>query len=213
MKTEYSCEQCGDRLIEFACEELSVLERQLVDRHLARCTGCQSQLTELWELQRSASEWSDQRVPGWPRRELFFEPSPWPLRIQWVLSSGSFAMLVLVVLILAWQEPLDDQLQSITTRLGDLESSSEEYLAGAVAQLRQDQVSTNQLLARSLMAQRRQERREDMAELVRLMDGLQVQRQQDTENNLQYLISTQIEDRRDIEALARTVWYPQGGKQ
>ena len=135
------------------------------------------------------------------------------MRIQWVLSSGSFAMLVLVVLILAWQEPLDDQLQSITARLGDLESSSEEYLAGAVAQLRQDQVSTNQLLARSLMAQSRQERREDMAELVRLMDGLQVQRQQDTENNLQYLISTQIEDRRDIEALARTVWYPQGGKQ
>jgi hypothetical protein len=205
MKPDDTCDQCREQLVEFCEGDLSMLAHQRVDQHLKQCADCSNALGNIWQLQNASSTWAEQRVPRWNKRQLFFDPSPWPARIQWFCTAGSLAMMIIVLFTLQQNgQPGPEQLAEVSElheRLDNLATQNEQMLAQTVARTRDQQISTNQFVARSLLDQSREERRDELSQLLLLIEDLQYQRDRETQQNLSYLIAGQIEDRRDIEAL------------
>ncbi len=212
MKSEYSCEQCQANLFDFAEDRLAPLEKQLVDQHLQHCVDCQDELSAIWHLESRASEWQDQSVPAWNRKRFFFEPSPWPFRMQWVASFVSLLVLVLV-LAQARVSTIDGltisfagnndyvSRQDMMQQIAKLEDQQQTHLESSVQKLRSQQITTNQLLLRTIMDANRLERREDLGNLLVLWEQIQDQRSLSTEESLRFLISSQVQDRREIQEL------------
>jgi hypothetical protein len=213
MKTEYSCEQCKDKLFELVGSQLPALERQLVDTHLQHCEACSEDLADIWELQSKASHWHDERVPHWNRKQYFFEPSPWPIRMQWATSLASIVVLILVMtearistvdgftVDFAGSESTFISQQDLGLQLTNIQSQQQTLLDSSVQKLTSQQVATNQLLLRTMLNTSRQERREDLGNLLVLLEESQDQRTLSTEESLRYLIASQLQDRREINDL------------
>ncbi len=213
MKTEYSCEQCKEQLFDFVNSVLPPLEQQLVDQHLQHCDECNADLTDIWNLQSKATSWRDERVPRWNRREFFFEPSPWPMRMQWAASFASVLVLILVVMEaristvdgltvdFAGSDSRYVSQPELVQQIASVQNQQRSELDSSVQKLTSQQITTNQLLLRTLLDASRQERREDLGNMLVLWEQAQDQRSMSTEESLRYLIASQIQDRREIEDL------------
>lgn len=213
MKSEYSCEQCKTQLFDFVDNKLLVLEQQVVDQHLQQCDDCNAQLRSIWNLHSKASHWHDEPVPAWNKKHFFFEPSAWPMRMQWATSFASILVLILVLTearistvngltidfasgneLYVSQSQLTEQLQRAKIQQQTLLDSSVQKLTG-------QQIETNQLLLRTVLNTSRQERRQDLGNMLVLWEEVQDQRSLSTEESLRFLISSQFQDRQEIEDL------------
>ena len=213
MKTEYSCEQCKEQLFDFVNSVLPPLEQQLVDQHLQHCDECNADLADIWNLQSKATSWRDERVPRWNRREFFFEPSPWPMRMQWAASFASVLVLILVLMEaristvggltvdFAASDSRYVSQPELMQQLASAQNLQRSELDSSVQKLTSQQITTNQLLLRTLLDASRQERRKDLGNMLVLWEQAQDQRSMSTEESLRYLIASQIQDRREIEDL------------
>lgn len=213
MKTEYSCEQCREQLFDFVDGNLPPLAQQIVDQHLQHCENCNSELSSIWNLQSRASHWHDERVPRWNKKHFFFEPSPWPMRMQWAASFASVFVLILV-LTEARISTVDGltvdfsgsgvryvSQTELTERLDQVQSLQQTELDMSVQRLTSQQITTNQLLLRTVLDASRQERREDLGNMLVLWEEVQDQRSISTEESLRFLIASQVQDRREIRDL------------
>ncbi len=213
MKTEYSCEQCKDKLFDLVGSELPALEQQLVDKHLQHCEQCSADLTAIWDLQSKASQWHNERVPRWNRQRFFFEPSPWPLRMQWAASFASIMVLILVMmearistvdgltLDFADNESTFISREELSLELASFQNQQQSQLKSSVQRLTGQQIVTNQMLLRTILETNRQERRQDMGNMLVLWEAAQDQYSMSTEESLRFLITSQAQDRREIRAL------------
>lgn len=213
MKTEYSCEQCKEQLFDFINSALPSLEKQRVDQHLQHCGECNADLTELWNLQSKVSGWRDERVPRWNRKQFFFEPSPWPMRFQWAASFASVLVLILVLtqaristvggltLDFAGDDSRYISRPELMQQLARSQNLQRSEFDSNVQKLTSAQITTNQLLLRTVLNVTRQERRDDLGTMLVLWERSQDQRSTSTEESLRYLIASQIQDRREIEDL------------
>lgn len=213
MNTEYTCEQCRDQLVDFVDAGLPPLEQQRVNQHLQHCDECNADLADIWNMKSKASNWRDERVPRWNRRQLFFEPSPWPMLMQWATSFASVMVLILV-LTEARVSTVDgftidfasmgDRFVSqpeLQQQLARVRSQQQSELDSSAQKLTSQQITTNQLLLRTVLDTSRQERREDLGSMLVLWEQAQNQRTMSTEDSLRYLIASQIQDRKEIEDL------------
>ena len=64
------------------------------------------------------------------------------------------------------------------------------------------QVTTNQLLLRTVLDTSRAERREDLQNLVYLLEESQAERDTSTAESLRFLINSQLRDRQQIRELS-----------
>ncbi|HJN51839.1 MAG TPA: hypothetical protein QF924_15390 [Pseudomonadales bacterium] len=74
-----------------------------------------------------------------------------------------------------------------------------------VDRLTSQQVTTNQLLLRSILEASRQERREDLGTMMVLWDSERDRRNQMTEESLRFLIRNQAEDKRELRGLTQAL--------
>lgn len=201
-----NCEQCQIRLFDLMEGELPDQERRSIDQHVETCIDCQAALGRLWELEAAATRWKRQPVPRWNRRDAFFEPRSWLPATQLVGAAASILLLVVVVaqlridmtdgLVITFGPDYVTE-SEISERLAALETSVGEELR----ELGQQQAAGDQLVLTSLLHTSRRERREDMADLVSVMNDAEARRDMRTREALQYLITTQQEDRKDIQQL------------
>jgi hypothetical protein len=213
MKSEYSCEQCKEQLFDFVDGNLPPLEQQIVDQHLQHCESCNLELGNIWNLQSRASHWSDKRVPRWNKKQFFFEPSPWPMRMQWVTSFASVFVLILVLtearistvdgltVDFAGRDALYVSQSDLTEQITRAQLQQQAELDTSVQKLTGQQITTNQLLLRTVLDTSRQERREDLGNMLVLWEEAQDQRAMSTEDSLRFLIASQVQDRREIQDL------------
>lgn len=207
---DMTCNQCQNLLIDLQDGRLDDSTRQTVDRHLGDCPACATRLAELWALEAAATRWSDQPVPAWNRRARFFEPRPWPALFQWAGTAASFVLLIA----LATQVNIDTS-DGIRFSLGPdyiTEAQVEAQLAqvrldyeARIDRLRQQQAAGDQLVLTSLLQTSRRERRDDMRDLVSVLNDAESRRDARTRDALDYLISTQQEDRKDIQQLNQAI--------
>jgi hypothetical protein len=217
MRTEYSCDQCKDKLFDLVNSELPPLEQQLVDSHLKNCEECNADLANIWGLQSEASHWQEERVPHWNRKQFFFEPSPWPVRMQWATSFASVMVLILVMMearISTVDGLTVDFAGSNTTfvsqkemgsQLMSFQNQQQSLLDTSVQRLTNQQIATNQLLLRTILDTSRQERRQDLGNMLVLWEEAQDQRSMSTEESLRFLIASQMRDRQEISDLANAL--------
>ena len=71
--------------------------------------------------------------------------------------------------------------------------------------LTSQQIATNQLLLRAILDTSRQERREDLGDMMVLWDTDRQKRSQMTEESLRYLIRNQAEDKRELRDLSQAL--------
>lgn len=205
-----NCETTRDKLFEFVDKALTESERTQIESHLDQCPECTGQLQEIWNMQRLAMNWQDQQVPSWNRRAAMPD-RPRALGLwQWSASFATAVMLVLVVsqASLSTENGFtlrfggDNVTQSqLEQRLARLETRQANQLESGLARLTAQQVQTNQLLLRTMLETSRREREADLANVMNLLEQERGQANTSTRDSLNYLIASQLRDRREIRAL------------
>lgn len=203
-----TCETCGPLLIDRQEGTLPAAQRAAVDRHLDDCSECRMAAENLWIMEASATRWRDVPVPKWHR--AMDEPAAaagWLTSLQLGGVAASLVMLVLVSLQVSvtvgdgvtvtfggdsyiTNEELDERLASET-----------QVISSRIENLGARQAAADQLVMTSLLQASRQERRQDMGQLIDALNLAETSRERRTREALRFLIDTQQEDRRDIEQL------------
>ena len=215
------CEETEKYLFEFTDGGLTDLEHTAVDQHLQQCAECSRLLSEIWETASQSANWQDVSVPHWEKRSLFFgagrdQPGSWP----WLnLVSVAASALVLIVVLFqvevmssetgftisfAGQKNLVSQ-DELQRSLSMVRQESDRAFNANVDRLTSQQVTTNQLLLRSILEASRQERREDLGTMMVLWDSERDRRNQMTEESLRFLIRNQAEDKRELRGLTQAL--------
>lgn len=210
----FTCEHCIPLLFEVVEGRISEADKRAVDTHLDDCPECSSALAHLWELEAMATRWQVQSTPRWNRRSLFFGPRTWLPGIQ---VASAFASVVVMVLVLAQvqvstangleirfgdQEPLATQVAALREEITrEVLSQQQGQLKASVDRLTAQQVASDQLVLQAALRATRSERKEDITNLLVLLEEAQDQRYQQTTASLRYLAENQHEDRQDINQL------------
>lgn len=214
MSSDLTCEQCRLQLDGLLDESIGQEARAALDAHLDECEACSGVLAELWQLKMMATRWQDRQVPHWNRRAMFFDTPTWLPRLQ---IASAFASLLVLALVLARVEISTADgfsvqfgesyatAEQVDARVQQLKRDQEMQLQAGFNKLTSQQVASNQLLLRTVLDLSRQERREELSEVVTLLDETRDQRYRETEQSLRYLVESQLEDRRNIRQLNQAI--------
>lgn len=225
------CTQCEILLEDYESGNLATLEQKAVDQHLKHCDECASQLAYLFEVKLMSSQWQDETVPNWNPRQIFSADSHTSihairhnkqenlLHLSWNQLLATAASVVVVTLVLANfflantatqslvagdyvnYEQLNERFKNLEE---DLEEDQNEKLTQVAYQLRNQQLESSQLLLTSLLDVNRQERRQDMNNLMATWVQFQGEQTEPTVQGLRYLLAKQQQDDVQLEQL-RTV--------
>lgn len=213
----FSCEQSRNLLMEFIDNSLNTLQKQCMDQHLSHCEACNESMQKLWEMQGLSTQWQNEPVPRWARRETFFESYEWFPKLQ--MASTFATMLVLVLVLGNAQVSTSDGLQihfgnnndnfltrsdleqKISSLQDQLNTQQRAQLQRNVSDLTSKQAATNQLLLKTILNRSREERREDIDTLLTNWYQSQNQQTEDTNESLRTLLVNQLEDRRNINQI------------
>ncbi len=208
------CERSKLQLVDLIEDELSILEKQKLDQHLDQCESCRNQLAELWDLKALSTHWKDVPTPTWDRRQNLFEKFSLLSGFQYI---SSFASILVLILVLTSAEISTSNgftvnfggnyvsRAELAQRLDSIETDQRDYLQTSIQRLTDQQVTTSQLLMKSMLTTSRTERREDLQQVIALVDEAQDQQLQLTNNSLRVLLTNQLEDRRNINQLNRAL--------
>lgn len=211
MSRTMNCDQCRQLLFDIVDANVSQESRAAANLHMDECPECSAALAELWQLSAAASRWQDRPVPWWNRQARFFEGRSWFPVLQ--IASGFASLLVMVLVLAQVQVSTSDGLvirlggtgiteQQLTAKLDELRTEQYAMVNARLDRLASEQVSSNQLLVNMVLEANRQERQEDVANLLALLEDSQTQQQQRTAAGLRFVIGNQIEDRRNIKQLS-----------
>lgn len=214
------CEESEKYLFDFSTGGLTELERKAVDQHLQHCAECSRLLSDIWETASQSTAWQDVAVPRWEKRSLFFDSSGSPRAgssLAWLnLVSVAASALVLVAVLfrvevmtgensfsIGFAEQKDlVSTEELDRRLSILQQDNQRAFYANVDRLTTRQVATNQLLLRTILEVSRQERREDLGNMMVLWDTDRQRRNRMTEESLRYLIRNQAQDKLELRDLS-----------
>lgn len=210
MSIDIPCSEARLQLMDLVDLSSANYDREALNTHLEHCEDCRATLSELWELQAMATRWHDAPVPHWSRRDAFFERRSWLPSLQ--LTSAFASVVVLVLMLAQVHVSMANGLsvsfggdyvhqQELAQELSQLRDEQRAALSDSMDKVAANQVANNQLVLDTLLTTSRNERREDMENLVSLVQDAQTRQTRQTRSSLQYLIASQVQDRRDIQQL------------
>jgi hypothetical protein len=200
-------------------------QRATIDLHLPNCESCSEELASIWSMQQAANDWQTVNVPNYPRRSLFGDaPAPW------IWPSLSVAASLISVLVLAAvltqlgvrQDGSGIVLsfgpaggsQSATTAIDPAPASvgtvakaedTRQYLEQRIAQLADAQAASNHILIRTLIDTSREERRQDLRDLMLILDERSGTDRDRVRNQLTYLTRSQLQDEEQLRLLRQAI--------
>ena len=184
------CEQINPQLIDYAEGGLSASVRNQVETHMNACTVCQNDFAAMNEWRTMAANWHDEVPPAWqipaldrPSRLENFAAS---FR-QWFPTIASATALVLVT-VLYVQAPGVNSGTLPTNQAADYES---------LPQL----PTATQAAFDSALADNRQQRQQELSRVLELLTAEMNRRSLETEESLRFIISSQIEERKELDQL------------
>ncbi|HKI73219.1 MAG TPA: hypothetical protein VJ998_01155 [Pseudomonadales bacterium] len=210
MSTDITCSDARLQIMDLVDQPTATFDREVLNGHLEHCEACRTTLAELWELQAMATRWRDAPVPQWTRRDAFFERRSWLPRLQ--IASAVASVVVLVLMLSQVQVSTKDGLsvsfghgyvgrQELATQLRQLRDQQQANLSASIARLSNTQAANNQLVMNTLLTRSRDERRQDLSNLLTIFQDSQARQSRQTQDSLQYLVASQVQDRRDIKQL------------
>ena len=209
MTNEYSCETCQDQLFDYVDNKLTTAAHVRAEQHMETCAECRATLSDIWNMQSTASHWRESAPSTWDRKQ-YFDSTPWHVQLQWVASFASIVVLVLVLgearistndgLTIEFGRDYISQ-EQLSQQLVSLQEDQQRQMDTSVGKLTSQQITTNQLLLRSVLDTSRKERREELGTMLVLLEESQDQQTETTAESLRYLIASQLQDRKEIEDL------------
>lgn len=218
-----SCPKTEHLIQEYFADELAPLAREEIERHLAECGHCRSELDLMLEAQTQLQSWQAQRVPHWDRGlELFRREHrvERPLtgfwsRLQWLPTTASFAMLCILLLnvslvsdesgfaITFGAAPPTDVAQQLTA----FRQEQAESMAAMVARMEERQDNNNVRLLQAVLEQTQQTTAENFDQLFTYFEQQRLLDLQDMRVGYQQLVDQDFETIRSLQQLANYVSY------
>ncbi len=188
------CEEVSELLIEYAEGTLPPDVAAQVEAALPGCDQCQEDLAAIMEFRTMASSWHDEVPPAWKIPEVsnqsagigdFLEGFR-----QWFPTFASATALVLVAVLYAQTPAQTGQLPS--GQMTDYES---------LPQL----PTATQAAFDSALETNREQRKQELTTLLEMLTAEMNRRSLETEESMRFLISSQIEEQRELDQLYRQV--------
>lgn len=227
------CTQCEILLEEYDSGTLAALEHEAVAQHLRQCDECATQLAYLFEVKLMSSRWQDEPVPSWNPRQIFSSNDPKSrygkpenlVYLSWNQLLATAASIVLVTLVLVNFSVSKNGVQSLANSDGSNYDNNSNYvnyeeldnrfenlvenqnakLAQVAYQLKSEQLESNQLLLNSLLKVGRQERHQDMNNLMATWVQFQGEQSEPTVQGLKYLLAKQQNDDLQLKQLRTAI--------
>ena len=204
---EIDCETCEQHLFEFHEGNLTAALSLKVDQHLKHCDECAALLRDIWQMNLVTTRWQDEE----PAKQATAQATNW----QWPQTLATAASILALIMVLTDTHFVTSD-EGITMKVGRSGYVSESELQNfrltqdaAITdrfdRLTAQQVASDQLMLRSALEVSREERREEFGTLVTYWNTTQAQQLQHTNEELQYLILSQVEDEKDIKQLTSAV--------
>lgn len=220
-----SCPKTHYLLQEYFSEDLSAVARNELDRHLADCVDCNSELESILLTRQDLQQWQEQRVPHWDRGlELFRQEhrvdrpvSRFWLSWQWLPTATSLAMLC--VLLFNVSVISDDSGFSIsfagstasdtnlTAQLAEFEQAQRLEIQQLVTRVESRQDSNNVQLLQAVMEQTQQSTADSFDQMYAYFEQQRLLDLQDMRVGYEQLVDSDYETIRSLQQLVTYVGY------
>ncbi|MEX2130567.1 MAG: zf-HC2 domain-containing protein [Pseudohongiellaceae bacterium] len=226
-----SCPKTQHLLTEYFSDDLTVLTRDEIDRHLVNCENCRAELDMLLATREQLSGWRDERVPHWDRGVgLFRREHKLPVESrrsnrvwQWLPTAASFAMLALVALNVTVHSNSTgfsiafgssaiqlDELQ-LEQRLATFESAylqqQEQALQAFLTRMDERQDSNNLRLLQAVLDQSNQLNGENFERMYTYFEQQREQDLQTLQSGYQQLVDSDYQTLQNVQQLANFVRF------
>lgn len=220
-----SCPKTHYLLQEYFAEDLSLIARSELEKHLADCVDCNTELESVLLAQQDLQQWQEQKVPHWDRGlELFRQEhridrplSRFALSWQWLPTAASFAMLC--VLLFNVNVVSNDTGFSIAfggsgasdptlaTRLTEFEQAQRVEMQQLVARVESRQDSNNVQLLQAVMEQTQQSTADSFDQMYAYFEQQRLLDLQDMRVGYEQLVDSDYETIRSLQQLVNYVGY------
>ena len=220
-----SCPKTEHLLQEYFSDELAPLVKAELEKHLAECPHCNTELEALLVAQGSLQQWQDRQVPHWDRGLKLFRQehrasktgagywNPW----QWLPTAASFAMLCLLIFnvsIVSGEQGLaitfagsQSSSLEVQAQLAKFQQSQAEQMQALVSSIEDRTDANNVQLMQALLEQTQQSTAQSIDQIYSYFEQQRLLDLQDMRVGYEHLVDSDYETIRSIQQLVNYVGY------
>lgn len=220
-----SCPKTHYLLQEYFSEDLSVIARNELDRHLTDCVHCNAELESVLLAQQDLQQWQEQRVPHWDRGlELYRQEhrvgrpvSRFWLSWQWFPTAASLAMLCVLlfnVSVVSNESGLSISFAgssasdaNLTAQLAEFGQEQRLEMQQLVTRVESRQDSNNVQLLQAVMEQAQQSTADSFDQMYAYFEQQRLLDLQDMRTGYEQLVDSDYETIRSLQQLVNYVGY------
>jgi len=220
-----SCSKTPHLMKEYFSDDLAPMAEEELEKHLAQCVDCNTELEALLMSQSNLKQWRDQQVPHWDRNvELFKREHRSPPqqiafwnRLQWLPIAASFAMLAIMIFNVSIASNESgfsisfgrdgESIESMLEIFDQLQQTQRSEMADLVARVEARLDSNNLQLLQAVVNQTQLATAESMDRVYAYFEQQRLIDLQDMRLGYQQLVDSDYETIRSLEQLAQFVSY------
>lgn len=207
-----NCDDARSNLFELVEDAggLAPAEREALQAHVAGCPSCSADVEAIRTWRQHAQAWQDEPAPRWNRPRI--ERPAWRDWRDWrgwfPVAASTAALALAVVAVVGPRAVTDDEAPAPTVATYDPELQRQ-LVDAALAQFRQELDSRREtdrsFVLQAVLDAARDQREEELTALAVFLKAEMDRRSLETDENLRYLITDQVRDRRRLEDLFQRV--------
>lgn len=220
-----SCPKTQHLMQEYFSEDLSILARNELERHLTDCEHCNAELESVLLAQRDLKQWSEQKVPHWDRGlELFRQEhrierpmSRFWMSWQWAPTAASLAMFCVLIFNVSVQSnesgfsvsfgsPASSS-AGLDAQLAEFEQAQRAQMEALVARVESRQDSNNVQLLQAVLEQTQQSTAESFDQMYAYFEQQRLLDLQDMRTGYEQLVDNDSQTIRSLQQLVNYVGY------
>ena len=207
-----NCEDARSNLFELVEDagRLAPGERGALQAHVAGCPSCSADIEAIRTWRQHAQAWQDEPAPRWNRPRI--ERPAWRDWRDWrgwfPVAASTAALALAMVAVVGPRAVTEDEVPAPTVATYDPELQRQ-LVDAALAQFREELDSRREtdrsFVLQAVMEAAREQREEELTALAVFLKAEMDRRSLETDENLRYLITDQVRDRRRLEDLFQRV--------
>ena len=204
-----NCEEARSSLFELVEDAagMAPAEREALRAHVAECPSCSADVEAIRTWRQHAQAWQDEPAPRWNRPRI--ERPAWRDWRGWFPVAASAAALALAVVAVIGPRPATEDAAPTPAVAAYDPELQRQLVDAALAQFRDEldgrREADRAFVLQAAMDAARDQREEELTALAVFLKAEMDRRSLETEENLRYLITDQVRDRRRLEDLFQRV--------
>lgn len=205
-----NCEEARSSLFELVEDPgaLPPAEHEALRAHVAECPSCTADVEAIRTWRQHAQAWQDEPAPRWNRPRI--ERPAWrDWRVWFPVAASTAALAIAVAAVVGPQDGIGNDGGSAPAVATYDPELQRQLVDAALAQFREEldgrREADRSMLLQAAMEAARDQREEELTALAVFLKAEMDRRSLETEENLRYLITDQVRDRRRLEDLFQRV--------